>query len=113
MQLIEQGKISLDTDVSTLMGFNVRNSYYPNDAITIRMLLSHTSSMSDDNGYSTLDKINPNKGSVRRSWNNYKPGSQYEYCNLGFNTLGAIVEIVSGERFDQYVKKTHFGSIGT
>ena len=112
MQLIEQGKISLDTDVSTLMGFNVRNSYYPNDAITIRMLLSHTSSMSDDNGYSTLDKINPNKGSVRRSWNNYKPGTQYEYCNLGFNTLGAIVEIVSGERFDQYVKKHILDPLG-
>lgn len=115
MQLIEQGKLSLDTDVSTLMGFNVRNPYYSSTIVTVRMLLSHTSSLSDDNGYSTFDLINPSvssSNSIRRCWNNYKPGSSYEYCNLGYNILGAIVEIVSGERFDVYVKKHILDPLG-
>ena len=115
MQLIEQGKLSLDTDISTLMGFSVRNPYYSSTAVTVRMLLSHTSSLSDNNGYSTLDLINPSvssSSSIRRCWNNYKPGSSYEYCNLGYNILGAIVEIVSGERFDVYVKSHILDPLG-
>lgn len=115
MQLVEQGKLSLDADVSTLMGFNVRNPYYSSTIVTVRMLLSHTSSLSDDNGYSTFDLINPSvssSNSIRRCWNNYKPGSSYEYCNLGYNILGAIVEIVSGERFDVYVKKHILDPLG-
>lgn len=115
MQLVEQGKLSLDADVSTLMGFNARNPYYSSTIVTVRMLLSHTSSLSDDNGYSTFDLINPSvssSNSIRRCWNNYKPGSSYEYCNLGYNILGAIVEIVSGERFDVYVKKHILDPLG-
>lgn len=113
MQLIEQGKLSLDADVSTIMGFNVRNPYYPSETVTVRMLLSHTSSLSDNNGYSTLDLINPTvSSSIHRSWNNYKPGSSYEYCNLGYNILGAIIELVSGERFDVYVKKYILDPLG-
>lgn len=96
MQLIEQGKLSLNTDVSTIPGFeNIRNPHFPNIPITVHMLLSHTSSLSDKDGYYTLDRF---------GWNNYKPGSKYQYCNLGYNTLGAIIEIISGERFDKYVK---------
>ena len=44
MQLVEQGKLSLDTDVSDLVGFKVRNPKYPDVKITLYMLLSHSSS---------------------------------------------------------------------
>ena len=47
MQLVEEGKISLDEDVSRYLGFTLRNPGYPNKAITSRMLLSHTSSIRD------------------------------------------------------------------
>lgn len=97
LQLVEQGKLSLDDDVSELMGLRVRNPKYPEHAITVRMLLSHTSSLSDSNGYFTLESLND------RAWNSYEPGSKYQYCNLGYNTLGAIIEKVSGVRFDQYI----------
>lgn len=99
LQLVEEGKLSLDADVSQLMGFKVRNPRYPDKVITVRMLLSHTSSMSDSNGYYTFDSLNDN------AWHKYEPGSKYQYCNLGYNTLGAIIEIVSGERFDEYIYK--------
>ena len=47
MQLVEEGKINLDEDVSRYLGFTLRNPSYPNKAITSRMLLSHTSSIRD------------------------------------------------------------------
>ena len=97
LQLVEQGKLSLDADVSELMGMKFRNPNYPEKVITVRMLLSHTSSLSDSNGYFSFDSFGP------KSWNSYEPGSKYQYCNLGYNTLGAIIEKVSGERFDQYI----------
>lgn len=97
LQLVEQGKLSLDADVAELMGLGFRNPNFPEQSITVRMLLSHTSSLSDSNGYFSFDSLS------EKSWNNYEPGSKYQYCNLGYNTLGAIIEKVSGERFDQYI----------
>lgn len=104
MQLVESGKLSLETDASEILGFSIRNPKYPNTPITVRMLLSHTSSMSDSNGYFSLDNLNPSTSPTwKKVWNDYAPGTGYQYCNLGFNTLGAIIEKVSGERFDQYI----------
>lgn len=104
MQLIEQGKLDLEGDVSELVGFKVRNPKYPNVPITLRMLLSHSSSMNDYNGYFTLNAINPDSSATwQKAYNDYEPGTKYEYCNLGYNTLGTILERVSGERFDQYI----------
>ena len=52
MQLVEQGKIDLDADVSDYLGFALRNPNYPDTAITCRMLLSHTSGIRDGEQYS-------------------------------------------------------------
>jgi CubicO group peptidase (beta-lactamase class C family) len=37
--------------------------------------------------------------------NSHKPGTYFSYCNLGFGLLGTIVEKVSGQRFDLFVKE--------
>lgn len=113
MQLIEQGKISLDDDLSDLIGFKVRNPKYPNTVITLRMALSHTSSISDSKGYFKLDIIDPRKNpDWALSYNDYKPGTDYEYCNLGFNMIGTIIERISGKRFDHYIKDNILSPLG-
>ena len=105
MQLIEAGKLSLDDDFSNLIGFKVRNPKFPNSVITLRMIMSHTSSVNDSQGYFSFDVINPAKNpNWEKCYNNYEPGKGYMYCNLNFNMTGAVIERVSGERFDQYVK---------
>lgn len=105
MQLVEQKKLTLDDDVSSLIGFTVRNPNFPDKVITLRMIMSHTSSISDRNGYFTLDVINPSKNpDWAKCFNNYEPGSKYEYCNLNYNMTGTIIERVSGERFDVYIR---------
>ena len=107
MQLAEAKKLSLDDDVSKPIGFTVRNPNFPDKVITVRMLLSHTSGINDSQGYFTLDVINPAKNpDAARCYNNYAPGQDYQYCNLNFNLAGTIVERVSGQRFDYYIK-TH------
>jgi CubicO group peptidase (beta-lactamase class C family) len=105
MQLVEAHKLSLDDDFSKLVGFKVRNPKFPETVITLRMVLSHTSSVNDSQGYFTLDVINPSKNpDWAKCYNDYEPGKGYAYCNLNFNMTGAVIEKVSGERFDQYVK---------
>lgn len=104
MQLREQGKLSLDQDVSELLGFRVRNPRFPDTPITVKMLLSHSSSLCDSLGYFELDVVNPIKNQgYSKAYHYYAPGTQYDYCNLGFNMLGALVEKLSGERFDNYI----------
>jgi CubicO group peptidase (beta-lactamase class C family) len=113
MTLLDKKKINLDEDVSNLVGFRVRNPKFPDVKITVKMLLSHTSSLNDSEGYFSLDVMNSDKNkNFANCYNNYAPGTSYEYCNLGFNTIGAIVEKLSGERFDNYVRRVVLKPLG-
>lgn len=51
MELVEQGKINLDHDVSEYLGFPLRNPDFPTTPITVRMLLNHTSTLRDGDVY--------------------------------------------------------------
>lgn len=104
MQLIQQGKVSLKTDASELAGFPIRNPKYPDTVITLEMMLSHTSSINDSQGYFTLNVLDPKENpDYAKCYNDYRPGEGYEYCNLNFNMCGSFLEKLSGERFDQYI----------
>jgi CubicO group peptidase (beta-lactamase class C family) len=105
MQLAEAKKLSLNDDFSDLIGFKIRNHKYPNTKITLKMVMSHTSSINDSQGYFNLDVINPDKNdNWAKCYNDYEPGKGYQYCNLNYNMVGTVIEKISGERFDQYVK---------
>jgi len=105
MQLVQAKNLSLDDDISELVGFKIRNPKYPETKITLRMIMSHRSSINDSQGYFTLDNINPEKNANwAKCFNDYEPGNGYMYCNLNYNMVGTIIEKRSGERFDQYVK---------
>ncbi len=105
MQLVEKRMISLDDDMSKLVGFIIRNPKYPETPITLKMVLSHRSSINDSQGYFSLDAINPAKNpNWAKCYNNYAPDSGYMYCNLNYNMAGTIIEKISGERFDRYIQ---------
>jgi CubicO group peptidase (beta-lactamase class C family) len=121
-QLYEQGLLSLDADISHYLGYKVRNPKYPDNIITIRMLANHVSSLNDGMGYdgflsATYSAQIPDIKELllpdgayytKDTWQNYKPGGGYVYCNSGYGLLGTIVEKVSGERFDRYCKNHIF-----
>ncbi|WP_295159451.1 serine hydrolase [Selenomonas sp. AE3005] len=114
MQLTEQGKLDLDTDVSKYLGFQLRNPNYLDIPITARMLASHQSSLRDGKIYS----IPPEMGLqefFRKDGKFYEdgahfapqgkaPGKYFSYSNLNYGILGTIIEKVTGERFDKYQK---------
>jgi len=113
MQLAERKKLSIDQDVSELIGFKVRNPKFPETVITLRLMMSHLSSINDSQGYFSLDAINPEKNpNWAKSYSHFEPGKGYAYCNLNFNMIGAIIEKISGERFDQYVIKHVLDPLG-
>ena len=106
MQLVEAKKLSLDDDFGNLVGFKIRNPKFPETVITLRMVLSHTSSINDSQGYFNLDVINPSKNpNWEKCYTDKQPGTSYLYCNLNFNMVGAVIERITGQRYDSYVKQ--------
>lgn len=113
MQLVEQGKVSLSDEVSGLVGIPIRNPKYPEVPITLEMLLSHTSSLNDHQGYYTLNGVNPETNpDYALAYRDFAPGGQYRYTNLNFSLSGTILERISGERFDQYVVRNILSPLG-
>ena len=113
LQLVEKGIISLDDDVSDLIGFKIRNPHHPDFPITLKMVLSHTASIKDKDDYFTLDHLNPAVyGDCEESYFDYKPGEGYNYSNMGLNLAGTILEKVSGVRFDNYVRENVIRKLG-
>lgn len=109
MQLAERGFLSLDDDINKYLHFEVRNPLFPQEMITVRMLLSHLSGITDfEYGkqrnslsmFSSLDSLEK-----QQFFTKYKPGSKFNYSNYGYNLLGAIIENVTQKRFDQYIEE--------
>lgn len=129
MKLVEAGKADLDTDISEYLGFKLRNPNYPDTAITARMLLSHTSSLRDGSVYSigpeysikeffNEDGIYYNKGDhfaaapSNDDMRVQKPGAFFHYSNLNFGVIGTVIEKLSGQRFDIYMKENVLEPLG-
>ena len=113
MQLVEEKKIRLDQDISELVGFKVRNPAYPNTVITLKMALSHRSSINDSEGYFSLDAIDPaTNPNFAKCYNAYEPDQGYMYCNLNYNLAGSILEKVTGVRFDNYIQQQILQPLG-
>ncbi len=113
MQLVAEKKIRLDQDISELVGFKVRNPAYPSTVITLKMALSHRSSINDSEGYFSLDAIDPAKNpNFAKCYNAYEPDKGYMYCNLNYNLAGSILEKVTGVRFDKYIQQQILQPLG-
>ena len=104
MKLYEEGKFKLDDDINDyLNGFEVRNPNFPDEKITFRMLLTHTSSIIDGDTYSTIYDI--------QDFGDYKPGDQFEYSNYGYNLLATLIEQISNQDFEDFVQENIFKPI--
>ena len=136
MQLVEEGKINLDEDISTYLGYKVRNPYYPDDVITVKMITLQTSSIQD--GY---DDENPAYDDVIKGYNGvngrsinvslqdlltnpnceyytpltfgkYQPGTRWCYSNFGCGIMACIIEKASGETYVEYMENHVFKPLG-
>lgn len=116
MRLVDQGKLDLDRDISDYLGYRVRNPAFPDRPITLRLLLSHQSSLidGDDLYIVPLGVTLRERLADPRVWDaGHAPGSGwFHYTNLNFPVVASIMEKVSGERFDVLMSRLVLKPLG-
>ena len=102
MRMVEERRLELDRDVSDYLGWRLRNPAFPDRPITLRLLLSHRSSLRDE-----VDYAIPLGTTLRQAVADPKafdathpPGNYFRYSNLNFPVVASVMERVSGQRFD-------------
>ncbi len=123
MQLVEQGKFSLDDDAGDLLGFKLRNPNQPQKKITVKMLACHTSSIRDGKIYSLPPEISISElfqpdgefweGGAHFAPRDEKVGEFFSYSNLNYGVLGTIIERVTGKRFDIFQRENILRQLDT
>ena len=133
MQLWEQDMFDLDEDVNNYLPFGLKNPNFPDDPITFRMLLSHSSSLNPNRGISGFHEylwsnfsgdppfsffpdpwleqflVPGGKWYNPSHWSKvYRPGEYNIYANVGFDLICYLVELISGEIFVEYCKEHIF-----
>ena len=112
MQLVEQDTMDLDQDISTYLGYKIRNPYHRKTPVTLRMLMTHTSSLNPYGGYvnetNTLSSLIAFEHAKRSNWYNEVPGTKYRYSNFGAGIMGSIIESVTGGNIDDSLQENVF-----
>ncbi len=115
MQLVEQGKLDLDTDVNTYLDFEIPATYPA--PITVKNLLTHTPGFEESAiglFVYTEDQM-PTLGDFLKTHlpaRVFPPGEVGAYSNYGVALAGYIVERVSGMSFDEYVEQNILTPLG-
>ncbi|HWJ95135.1 MAG TPA: serine hydrolase domain-containing protein [Telluria sp.] len=121
MKMVEQGELAFDTDISDYLGYRLRNPHFPDHAITLRMLLTHTSSLRDDGGFKWAPDVHLKDVLVPggrfygtgAAWSaSAPPGRYFEYVNFNWGLIATIMERASGERFDRLMRRLVFDPMG-
>ncbi len=124
LQLIEKGKLKLSDTIGELLDFDL-NDIDPN--ITVEELLTHKSGIPDYFDESIMEEYEE----LWRDYPNYKirtssdllplfinkpmmypRGEKFQYNNTGFVVLGLIIEGITKEPFDKYLKDNIFKIVG-
>jgi CubicO group peptidase (beta-lactamase class C family) len=122
MQMVEDGKLDLDTDVQEYLDFQLperlfgENNSEP-EPITLRHLLTHTAGFEDQGSglfvlsaeeMASLENLLKNNIPARV----FPPGTVIAYSNYGTALAGYIVERLSGLPFAEYIEQSIFKPLG-
>lgn len=121
MRLMDQGRLDLDTDVSEVLGWPLRHPQYPQQPISLRLLMTHRSGLVDAAGYNwgpdtaLRDVLTPggrlfNGGAAWRR--DRAPGAWFSYVNLNWGVIGSVMESATGERFDRLMQRLVLQPLG-
>ncbi len=106
MQLVEQGKVSLDAELQTYLPRFPKKPW----PITVRDLLTHVSGIyhyrdQKKEGHFKRHFSTEQSLALFRDWPlAHEPGTKFLYTTYGYDVLGAIVEAVSGESYGEYLR---------
>jgi CubicO group peptidase (beta-lactamase class C family) len=115
MQLIDEGRLSLDTTVAEVLPGVRIGREDAGEQIAIRHLLSHTSGIDGDiftdtgRGDECVERY---VGGLGEAAQVFPPGAAYSYCNSGFVLLGRIIEVLDGRIWDASLRERLIGPLG-
>ena len=121
MKLVEQGRLSLDADIGEVLGYRLRNPHFPEHPITLRMLLTHQSSLRDDGGFKWDPDVDLREvllpggkhyGNGAMWSASAAPGRFFEYVNFNSGLVATLMERAGGERFDRLMRRLVFDPMG-
>jgi CubicO group peptidase (beta-lactamase class C family) len=124
MMLADEGRVSVDDPVEKYIpGFRNLKILHENgtlatppNAILIRHVLSHTGGLRflNEKDGGIIDAV-PLKISVGHDLLEpllCEPGTKYNYSNEGIDTVGLIIEIISGMSYERFLQKRLFAPLG-
>ena len=124
LMLVEEGKVSLDDPVEKHLPefkglwqiadhsrdqMTLKKAKHPP---TIRQVLTHTAGLADPSFPREGTPLAEAVATVARLPLNYEPGSEWRYCSAGSNTLGRIVEVVSGQPYETFLQQRLLDPLG-
>src|SRR5512138_1608167 len=115
LKLAEDGRLSLDDPLARFLP-----DYPGGDAITVRMLLNHTSGI---RSYTDMPTVMPDGimkdldtaalvAVFKDEPPDFAPGQGWHYNNSGYVLVGAVIEAVSGQPWHAYLQETFFQPLG-
>lgn len=115
LRLLDAGVLDLDRDVSDYLHWQLRHPQFPDRPITLRLLLSHRSGLTDG-----ADYIIPLGETIRqrladpRAWDSqHGPGDDwFHYTNLNFPVIASVMEAATGQRFDRLMREVVLAPLG-
>ena len=117
LQLYDKGKVHLDsTLVSCLPGFSMKDPNYKK--ITLYHILTHSSGIPDVTDYEWGRPQTDEQSAARyaagfkESRLDFEPGTEFRYSNAAYDILAAVVRQVTGQTFEDYVKKNILQPVG-
>jgi CubicO group peptidase (beta-lactamase class C family) len=118
MQLVEAGRIDLDAPVQRYLPWFRVGDAQASAAITVRELLNQTSGLSTAAGRATLMDFSRGDDALENRVRGLKNvaltapvGTTYQYSNCNYQTLGLIVQQVSGQDFEAYMAEHVFAPL--
>jgi len=121
MQLVAQGKVDLDAPINQyLKRWQIPNSEFDVQKVTLRNILSHTSGLSlgPYSGWDSREKLSSIVDSLNGDNNNagpveliHSPDTKWSYSGGGYSVVQLLIEDVSGMTFDGYMQKYVFAPL--
>jgi CubicO group peptidase (beta-lactamase class C family) len=116
LMLQDEGKLSVDDPVTRyLPELGTPKSPDGQPArLTLRHLLTHTSGMPEatPDQYKTARTLTDVIPFYAGRTLSFMPGSSWQYCQSGINSLGRVVEVVSGQTFPEFLQKRVMDPLG-
>jgi len=113
MQLVEEGILDLDQDISVYLPEEFLNEWHYEQFITMRNLMNHTAGFGDygfDLIYETPDGISPLEEELLKSnpEQYFEVGSASAYSNYGTALAGYVIENLTGMTYDAYLRENFY-----